>query len=63
MSMLLIFIFVVLLVLFVFLAGYAIDRPWDHTDQACEEFDRIHTPPKRDPNWKPKRTNKDKDEI
>ena len=60
MSMLLIFIFVVLSILFVCLAGYAIDHPWDHTDQACEEFDRIHTPPKRDPNWKPKEEKEDR---
>ena len=60
MSMLLIFIFVVLSILFVCLAGYAIDQPWDHTDQACEEFDRIHTAPKRDPNWKPKQEKEDR---
>lgn len=55
-------VFTALILWILIMAGvaYAIDKPSDDAYRACKEFDRIHTPPKRDPNWKPKEEKEDR---
>ncbi len=56
----LVFTALILWILFMCAITYAVNKPSDDADRACKEFDRIHTPPKRDPNWKPKQEKEDR---